>query len=80
MKSSEWCVNLPKDIEIIEKVDYSTWLSNGILIVKSYRALHLCVDFIDLNDACLNDCYPLPSIDQLVEMMVGYGIMSFLDT
>ena len=39
----------------------------------------MCVDFTDLNKACPKDPFPLPRIDQLVEVTVGHPQMSFLD-
>ena len=39
----------------------------------------MCVDFKDLNKACLNDPFPLPQIDQQVDAIVGHPRMSFLD-
>ena len=38
-----------------------------------------CVDFTDLNKACLKDPFPMPKIDQLVDVTVGHPRMSFLD-
>ena len=40
----------------------------------------MCVDFTDLNKACLKDLFPLPRIDQLVDATAGHPRMSFLDT
>ena len=37
------------------------------------------MDFTDLNKACLNDPFPIPRIDQLVDAMVRHPRMSFLD-
>ncbi|KAL9244545.1 hypothetical protein vseg_018314 [Gypsophila vaccaria] len=39
----------------------------------------MCVDFTNLNKACLKDCYPLPMIDQLVDSTSGHTTLSFLD-
>jgi len=39
----------------------------------------VCVDFTSLNEACPNDSYPLPRIDQLVEATMGYELLSFMD-
>ena len=39
----------------------------------------VCVDYIDLNEACPKDCFPLPRIDQIVDATTGHGILSFLD-
>ena len=39
----------------------------------------MCVDFTDLNKACPKDHFPLPWIDQLVDVTVRHPWMSFLD-
>ena len=39
----------------------------------------MCVDFTDLNKAYPKDPFPMPWIDQLVDAIVGYPRMSFLD-
>jgi len=39
----------------------------------------MCVDYTDLNKACPQDAYPLPSIDRLVDGAAGHAILSFLD-
>lgn len=39
-----------------------------------------CVDFIVLNKACPNDSFSLPKIDQIVNSIVGYKVLSFIDT
>ena len=37
------------------------------------------MDFIDLNKACPKDPFPMPWIDQLVDAIVGYPQINFLD-
>ena len=39
----------------------------------------VCVDFIDLNRVCPKDPFPMPRIDQLVDVTVGHPRMSFLN-
>ena len=39
----------------------------------------VCVDYTDLNDACPKVSFLLPCIDQIVDVVVGHGIMSFFD-
>lgn len=39
----------------------------------------MCIDFTDLNKACLKDTFPLPHIDTLVDATAGHDMMSFLD-
>jgi len=37
------------------------------MVKKTSEKWRMCVEFIDLNKACLKDPYPLPSIDSLVD-------------
>ena len=39
----------------------------------------MCVDFTDLNRACLKDSYPLSRIDTLVDSMARHELLSFMD-
>jgi hypothetical protein len=39
----------------------------------------MCVDFIDLNKACIKDSFLLPLIDSLVDSTAGYGLLSFMN-
>jgi hypothetical protein len=39
----------------------------------------MCIDFTDLNKACLMDPFPLPRIDQLVDSTSGFAYLSFMD-
>ena len=39
----------------------------------------MCVDYTDLNKACLKDSYPLPTIDQLVDSTACHQLYSFID-
>nr|GEX49941.1 reverse transcriptase domain-containing protein [Tanacetum cinerariifolium] len=46
---------------------------------KHDESWRMCVDFTDLNRACLQDCYPLPEIDWKVKSLCGYPFKCFLD-
>ena len=39
----------------------------------------MCVDYTGLNKACLNDLFPLPLIDQVVDSTLGCKTLCFLD-
>ncbi|XP_025607612.1 uncharacterized protein [Arachis hypogaea] len=56
----------------IRELDYSTWLSNVVLVKKHSGKWRMCVDYSDLNKACPKDCFPLPNIDALVDAAAGY--------
>ena len=39
----------------------------------------MCIDFIDLNNACLKDNFPLPRIVQLVDSIAEHELITFMD-
>ena len=39
----------------------------------------ICVDYSNLNDACLKDTFPLPRINQIVDATTGHQLLSFLN-
>ena len=67
------------EIDVIEPYQYPRWLSNVVVVKKKNGKWRVCIDFTNLNKACLKDSYPLPKIDQLVDATAGYKRMSFLD-
>ena len=68
-----------KQAGAIKEVFYPKWLANTVVVKKKNRKWRMCVDFTNLNKACLKDPFPLPRIYQLVDAMVGHPRMSFLD-
>ena len=50
-------------IGFIQEVYYPEWLANVVMVKKSNGKWRMCVDFIDLNNACPKDSFPLPKID-----------------
>lgn len=46
---------------------------------KTNGKWRMCIDYIDLDKACLKDSYPLPSINLLVDGAFGYEILSLID-
>ena len=49
-----------------EEAQHTTWLANIVIVKKANGNWRMCVDFTNLNKACPNDSYPLPSIDNLL--------------
>ena len=39
----------------------------------------VCVDYMDLNEACPKDSFPLPQIDQIIDASARHRMLSFLD-
>ena len=50
-----------------------------VVVPKKGGKWRVCVDYIDLNEACPKDRFPLPRIDLIVDATAGHGILSFLD-
>ena len=63
----------------IKEIFYPEWLANTVVVKKKNGKWLVCVDFTDLNKACLKDPFPMPRIDQLVNATAGHPRMSFLD-
>ena len=59
---------------------YPDWLANMVIVKKANGKWRMCVDFTDLNKACLMDSYPLPWIDTLVDSTARHQLLSFMDT
>jgi hypothetical protein len=39
----------------------------------------MCADYTRLNKACPKDPFPLPQIDQVIDLTAGCELLSFLD-
>lgn len=59
---------------------YPRWISNLVLVKKHNSKWRVCVDFSNLNQACPKDSFSLPRIDQLVDVIAGHKLLSFMDT
>ena len=64
----------------IREVEYPEWLANVVLIKKANGKWPLCIDFTDINRACLKDSFPLPRIDLIVDATVGHELLIIMDS
>ncbi|XP_031256679.1 uncharacterized protein LOC116114684 [Pistacia vera] len=67
------------EINFIREVKYLDWLANPVLVKKSNDKWQTCVDFTNLNKACLKDNFLLPWIDKLVDVTAGNALLCFMD-
>ena len=63
---------------MVRGVLHPTWLTNPVVVRKANEKWRLCIDFIDLNKACLKDPFPLSCINQIVDSTSGCDLLSFL--
>lgn len=81
----EWRKTIREEIDkllksqFIRDIRYSTWLANVVMIKKANGKWQMCIDYIDVNKACLKDTYPLSNIDRLVDNASDFQLLSFLD-
>ena len=66
-------------VELIKLVHQAEWIANVVPVPEKDGKVRMCVDFRDLNKACLKDDFPLPHIDVLVVNTAGSALMSFMD-
>jgi len=55
------------------------WISNPVPVDKKQGTIRVCIDFRDLNKACLKGNYPMPFIDQIIDECVGNEVFLFID-
>nr|CAN70061.1 hypothetical protein VITISV_025665 [Vitis vinifera] len=60
------------EARFIREVDYTDWLANVVVVPKKEGKWRVCVDYTNLNNACLKDSFPLPRIDQIMDSIAGY--------
>ena len=63
----------------IKESFYPSWLANPVLVKKPNCKWRTYLDFTDLNKAYPKDSFPLPRIDQLVDMTSRHELLSFMD-
>ena len=63
----------------IREVEYPEWLANVVLVKKANDKWRLCINFTDINRACLKDSFPQPRIDLIVDATAGHELLSFMD-
>lgn len=63
----------------IQDAYYLKWQSNVLLVMKFNKKWRMCMDFIDLNKACLKDSFPLPCIDLIIDSIAKHLLVSFMD-
>jgi hypothetical protein len=64
---------------IIEPVEESEWISPMVVQDKKIGEIRICVDLRKLNDACLYDPFATPFTDEVLDIVGGQEVYSFID-
>jgi hypothetical protein len=67
------------NVGFIYPIHLTEWVSNPIPLYKKQGTIHVCMDFRDLNKACLEDNFPIPFIDQIIDECAGSEVFSLMD-
>ena len=59
----------------IREVKYHEWLANIVVVLKKGGKWQVCVDYTNLKEACLKDNFPLLRIDQIIDALIGHGML-----
>ena len=68
-----------KEAWAIKEIFFPEWPANTVVVRKKNGKWRVYVDFTDLNGACPKNPFPMPKIDQLVDVTYGHLRMNFLD-
>ena len=62
----------------IREIKYPELLANVLVVLKKGEN-GVCMDYTNLNEVCQKNSFPLPRIDQIVDVSAGHGMLSFSD-
>ncbi|GMF45018.1 unnamed protein product [Phytophthora fragariaefolia] len=57
----------------------SPWASPVLMIRKPDDGIRFCIDYRKLNAATVKDCYPMPLIDDILDVLSGAKLFSTMD-
>jgi len=64
--------------QFIREIDYSTWLSNVVMVKKPNGKWRTYMNYMDQNQTCPKNAYPFLNIDNLINGVARHKL-SFLD-
>jgi hypothetical protein len=79
VKAVEAEVQRLQDAKVIREFKYPVWLANTVPVKKKNEKWRMCVDFTDLNKACMKDDFPLERVDKIVYDAANSEMLSLLD-
>jgi hypothetical protein len=62
---------------IIEPVEESEWISPMVVQDEKTGEIRICADLNNLNDACLDDPFPTPFTNEVLDNVGGHEVYSF---
>jgi hypothetical protein len=73
-------INRLLEAKFIREIKEAIWFSPPVLVEKKDTKIYrMCIDFTALNKHCPKEYFPLPRIDQIIDLTAGCERLSFLD-
>jgi hypothetical protein len=69
-----------RKVGIIFQIRHSKWFLKYVIIRKKSEEICLCVYFRFLKKASINENYPLPNMEMLLQQFITSALMSMLDS
>ena len=66
-------------VRFIKEIHYLEWFSNVVVVLNKNNKWRVCMDYTNLNNAWPKDTFPLPRIDQIMDVTAGHDLLSFLN-
>lgn len=67
------------EVNLIYLISYNKWISPIVLVPKKNGSIWICQDFWKLNAIAKKDCFSLPFIDNILDVVAGHECYSFLN-
>lgn len=64
----------------IRDIRHLTWLANIMMAKKTSRKWKMCIYLIDLDQQIPKETYLLLSIDNLINVTLGFNVLIFMDS
>ena len=66
-------------VGFIWPVKWATWISSIVVVLKKHYKLRGCLNYHKLNEAKINNKFPLPFTDRVLDTMARHEIYTFLN-
>ncbi len=66
-------------VGVIERIDFSPWVSQIVVVQKKTGGIRMCVDLRGPNKAVIVDSYPLPHMEEMLTLLQGAIVFSTID-
>ena len=66
-------------VGFIHLVKSASWLRPIVIVLKTNGQIRVCVDYRKLNESTINDAFPLPFTDGVLDTIARHEMYTFLD-